>query len=227
MDGVPFAWRLYEIKDRAAHKPNKEELKAQTRHDEDRARWPSLYSSRSDTKVYRSWNYYPSGRLAMVFTNTTCVRWDQTRVIGHWHDRKGKRLEDYLGQAMAALAAGAIAVKHRLAEEAERERRQAEELERRRRERARRDRALKRHEFVLRKAEDYARYERLAAFAAFIERGAYEHSDAPVDRLIGELRSMVEVMEQGFERETLQHEIVRLQLFTDEDPSCDGTSSVA
>ncbi len=46
-------------------------------------------------------------------------------------------------------------------------------------------------------------------------------SDEPVDRLIGELKSLVEVTGQGFERETLQEEIVRLQLYTEDDPVAD------
>jgi len=218
VDGVPFAWRLYEIKDRVPHQPTKEELRAQARREEDRARWPSLYSSRSDTNVYRSWDYLPSGRLAMAFTDTTCSPWDRSRLIGQWRDRKSKRLEEYLDEAIATLATAAVAVNHRLAEEAERERRRAEELERRRREQARRERALKRHEFILKKADEYGRYERLAAFASYLGRKAYRYGDEPVDRLISELRTIVKVMEEGFAREALQDEIVRLQLYTEEDP---------
>jgi len=138
-------------------------------------------------------------------------------LIGQWRDRKSKRLEEYLDEAMATLVMAAMAVKNRLAEEAERERRRADELERRRREQARRERALKRHEFILRKADEYGRYERLAAFAAHLERKAYRYSDEPVDRLVGELRTVVEFMGQGFAREALQDEIVRLQLYTEDD----------
>jgi hypothetical protein len=45
--------------------------------------------------------------------------------------------------------ASAVAIGHRLANEAEKERRRTEELERRRREHARRERRLKRHDFLL------------------------------------------------------------------------------
>lgn len=122
---------------------------------------------------------------------------------------------------MAALATGAVAINHRLAEEAERERRRAEEFERRRREQARRERTLKRHEFILKKADEYGRYERLAAFAEFLEQEAYSYSDEPIDRFIGELRSLIEVMKQGFAREALQDEIIRLQLYTEDDPKAE------
>lgn len=217
IDGIPLAWCIYEIKDRAPHQPTKEEIKVQAQREADRARWPSLYSSGSATKVYRSWDYFPSGRLAMNFIDTTCFRWASTRRIGHWRDRKNKRLEDYLGDAMVALATGAIAVKHRLAEEAEAARLRAEEDERRRVEQARRERALKRHEFILKKAEDFGRYERLAAFAAHLESEVYEHTDEPVDRLIDELTSVVAVLAEGFEREALIGEIGQLNLYAADD----------
>jgi hypothetical protein len=98
------------------------------------------------------------------------------------------------------------------------ERRRAEERERRRRDQARRERVLKRHEFILKKADEYGRYERLAAFAAYLEHKAYRYSEEPVDRLIDELKTLVEVMGQGFARKALQDEIVRLQLYTEDDP---------
>ena len=217
VDGVPMAWHMYAIKDRVPHQPTKEELEAQARQDVYRARAPVLYSSRRDTKAYRSWDYYPSDRLAMKLTDATRFRWGREGWIGYWHDRKSRKLEDYLDNAMATLATGAVAVKHRLAEEAEQARREAEELERRQLEQARRERALKRHEYLLKKADDYVRFERLAAFAQFMKRQVYRYSDEPLDRLIGELGTLVGVMEQSFDREALKEEVVRLQLYTDDD----------
>jgi len=221
VNDVPFLWRLHEIKDRGPHQPTKEELKAQASREESRARWPSLYSSR-DTKAYRSWDYFPSGRLAMTLFDGTRRRWDQDRLVGRWHDRKGKRLEDCLDEAMAALVTSTVAISHRLAEEAERARRRNEEHERRKREQARQERALKRHEFVLKKAEDYVRYQSLSTFAEFLERKVYRYSgEEVIDRLIGELKTLVTLMGQNFEREAMQEEIVRLQLYTDDDAVAD------
>lgn len=88
VNGVPIGWRLYEIRDRAPHQPTREDLRAQARHEEDRARWPDLYSSRPGTKVYPSWDYFPSGRLAMTLTDATRFGWARDRRFGHWHDRK-------------------------------------------------------------------------------------------------------------------------------------------
>ena len=64
-----------------------------------------------------------------------------------------------------------------MAEEAERERRRAEELERRRRGQARRERVPKRHEFMLGKADDFARYQGPAGLTEFMEREGCGFSD--------------------------------------------------
>jgi hypothetical protein len=225
VDDIPIAWRIYAIKDRSPHEPTKQELTAQARHEEDRARWPTLYSSRSDTRVYRSWDYFASDRLALTFTDTTRWGWGRDRQVGHWHDRKSKKLEQYLDDALAALVTGTVAIKHRLAEEAEKERRRAEERERLRREQARRERAMKRHEYILKKADDFSRYEKLVAFAEYMERHAYRYGDEPVDRLVDEMRSLVAVMRDSFERESLEAEIERLQLYSEDDDNAGEPSS--
>lgn len=216
VEGIPFAWRLYETRDRRVHQPTAKELRTQARLDEDRARWPERYAYRSNWKCYPSWDYFPSGRLTMAFIDTTRRGWMEGAVIGRWRDRKSKRLEDYLDDAMAALVSGAIAVKYRLAEEAEDERRSAEEAASRRREAARQERALKRHEFMLEKADDFARVEALARFAGYLERENHQHSDELVDRFVSELRSHIEQMRMGFCREALQEELVRRRLYVND-----------
>ncbi len=216
VEDVPFRWRLYEIKDRAAHQPTKEELERQAEHEEQRRRWPDLYSSRS-TKVYRSWDYFPSGRLAMSFTDATRSVWDQDGPVGRWRDRKNRRLEEYLDEAMAALVACSVAVKHRLAEKAEQERRRADELERRRRVQERREREARRREFMIKKAEEYAVYQKLVALADFIERHTVHESSEAHDRFIADLKSLVATTRKGFDWEALQKEILHLQLYAQDD----------
>jgi hypothetical protein len=154
----------------------------------------------------------------MIFTDATRYRYGRDGLIGHWYDRKGKRLEEYLDEAMAALATSAVAVKHRLALEAEKARKEEEARAARRREAARRERAHRRHDFLFRKAEEYARYEKLAAFATFMERSVYSYKEEPADRLIRELKSLVTVMGENLARETLNEEIVSAQLYAPDDP---------
>ncbi len=66
---------------------------------------------------------------------------------------------------MAAMIAGAVTIRHRLAEEAEEERHRQAEIARQQRERARRDRAIKRHEYLVRKASEFAQLQKLEALA--------------------------------------------------------------
>jgi hypothetical protein len=216
VDDVPVSWRVYEVKGRAAHQPTEKERKEQARREEDRARWPSFYSS--DSKAYRSWDYFPSGKLSMMLTDGTRYRSGRDGLIGHWYDRKGKSLEEYLDDAMAALATGAVAIKHRLALEAEKQRREEEARAARRREASRRERAHRRYDFLLRKAEEYARFEKLSAFATFMERSVYSYRDEPADRLIRELKSLIKVMGENLARDTLNEEIARAHLYTADDP---------
>ena len=104
----------------------------------------------------------------MVITDTTYRAWNGGGVIGRWQDRKGRVLEQYLTDAMAALATGVVSVQRRLAAEAEVERQKAEAIERRRQELLLRERSVKRYEFILRKADEFARYERLKALSEFL-----------------------------------------------------------
>lgn len=68
-------------------------------------------------------------------------------------------------EAMMALVSSAITIKHRLAAEADKERLKQEELERQRRERARLEREKLRQDFVLKKADEFARFEKLYRLA--------------------------------------------------------------
>ena len=105
IEGVSFDWKIGEVQDRHPHEPTAAELKQQARRDEDRARWPSIYSSRREVKVYTSWDYFPSGRLSMTLTDSTLRSWQQGALVGRWHDRKNKKLEEYLDAAIAAMVA--------------------------------------------------------------------------------------------------------------------------
>ena len=51
----------------------------------------------------------------------------------------------------------------------------------------------------------------------FHRRSVY--GDEPVDRLVDEMRSIVAIMRDSFERESLEEEIERLQLYCEDDDS--------
>jgi hypothetical protein len=222
VDDVPIAWRIHETKAKTPHTPTERDLKAEAKREEDRKRYPSLYSSDSNRKAYGAWDHSPSGRLSMTFSDATKFYWGSAGQIGNWRDRSGAPLETYLDEAVRELALGAARIKRRLAEEAEQERVREAERELWRREQARRARAAKRQAYLLRKAEDFDRHRKLSAFADYMERevGAY-NSEAPVDRLVGELRALVDTLGEGLGRDGLVQEVDGLGLYDadDNDPA--------
>jgi hypothetical protein len=214
-DGVPFDWRFHEIKDKKKHVPTKGELKAQAELEAQRVRWGLSYSR--PPKAYRSWDYESSGRLSLTIRDASLPSWRREALIGAWRDRKGRRLEDYLDEAMSALVEAAVAITHRMAEEAERKRLAEEERERQRREEARRERRRRRQEYLTNLAEAHARYRRLSDFAADLRRELGVGREQPADRLFEELQLLLQATETQFSRESIEGEIDRFSLFADDD----------
>lgn len=216
VEGTPVLWQLKETTDQIPHVPTKEELNWQARREADRAKYPYLYSSRSEGSVFRSWDQVPSGRLAMTLRDPSAPRWGRKDLIGHWCDRRNKPLEDYLDQAMATLATSALAIRHRHAEEAEKERQRLEGLERQRWEQARRDRAEKRRQFLFAKADEHERYRRLVALAEFLEQNREQESLSQEIHLLRELREIAGAMRRDLDLAAMNAEADRLQLYADE-----------
>jgi len=214
-DEEAFTVRLYETKDREPHEPTATEIRKQKEEDEWRSKYPDLYSA--DSKVYRSWDYFPSGRLSLEIKDPTAPGWDSRDLVGRWRDHRKKGLENYLPKAMAALTAAPAAVKHRRAEEAEKERIRAEEHARRQREVASRERAEKRQQYVMKKAEGYAGLQRMKALLEYMSREAEVYSAEPVGRIARVMESMIVEMKEGFERQVINEEITKLELFGDDD----------
>ncbi|MEQ1524070.1 MAG: hypothetical protein ABL936_22660, partial [Aestuariivirga sp.] len=103
----------------------------------------------------RTWDRFPSGRLCIEITCPTQYRWNDQILVGRWYDRKAKCAEDYLSEAIVALAGAAALAKHCRAEAEEKARIRAEQEELRQRENVRRERELKRREYQAKKAESY------------------------------------------------------------------------
>jgi hypothetical protein len=216
VEGEPLVPKIYETKSKRAYEPTAADLKKQASYDEDSRRYPTLYPP--GEKVWqRSWTYFPSGRLCLEVSDPSRYSWQNEHLIGRWYDRKTKTLEAYLGEVIIALSPAAVLIKHRRAEEEEQARIRAEEAERRRREEARRQRAAKRHEFLLKKAETYAKYMALLKFCNFLEAEIGSSLNEPADRLASILRSLVEAERQKFDRSVLNSEAAVLGLFSDDD----------
>lgn len=166
VDEQPLAVRFYETKDKTEHVPTAAELKQQAKEDEWRSRFSSTH--RSNHKVYRTWDYFPSGRLMLEVADPKQVRWQADPIIGRWRDRKARTLEHYLGEAMVALRTGAAIARHQRAKEAE-EARLAKEAEERRREQEIQRRLLEKvTAFLMEKADKHAKLVKLETLAAHL-----------------------------------------------------------
>jgi hypothetical protein len=98
------------------------------------------------------------------------VRWQGDPIVGRWRDRSARRLEDQLGEAIAALKVGAATARHRRAKEAE-EARIRQEAEERRRDQVRQRRLLEKvTTFLMVKAEAYAQLTKLESLAAYLSK---------------------------------------------------------
>ena len=215
VNDVPFEWRFHEIKEKTAHEPTSHEMKAQATMEAERARWRIEYLR--PPKAYPTWDYSPSGRLAMTFKDTTLAYWRREALIVTWRDRKGGRLEGDLDDAMTTLVAAAVAIRHRLAEEAGQKRLESEERERRRQAEACRERQRKRRDYLIEMSEQYARYRRLNDFAVHLKQEIGHGQEQQTDRLVEEMGQLLRTMEAGFSREAIERAVTRLDLFTEDD----------
>ncbi len=167
VDEQPLAVRIYEAKDKAAHVPMAAETGRQASDDEWRSQ--HKYPERA-RKVYRSWDYFPSGRLILEIFDPKQMRWGGDPVVGRWRDRSGRRLEDQLGDAIVALKVGAVIARHQRAKEEE-EARIRREAEEQRRDQERQQRLLEKvTAFLMGKAEIHTQLTKLEDLAAYLAR---------------------------------------------------------
>ncbi len=198
-----FILSVSEARDRQAHVPDKADLKAQVELEDRRRRYPTLYAG--DTKAYRAWDYFPSGRLTFDLKAPHPNRW-QDHLAGRWYDRSTKTAESYLNDAIARTVIAAAEIKHERAATAERARVAQEEATRRQRKAARRERATKRAKFLIDLADAFAAHGRTAALLRHFETQTLSGAelDQATERLVRELRTQVESEDSRFSLEALQ-----------------------
>jgi hypothetical protein len=141
---------------------------------------------------WRTWDRYPSGRLCIEITDPTQYRWNDQNLVGRWYDRKAKFAEDYLSEAIVALAGAAALAKHRRAEAEKQARIRAEQEELRQRGKARRERDLKRREYLTKKAESYEGCCRLVALQTVFGQQAKENGNDQFNRIASVLQQFIE-----------------------------------
>lgn len=214
-DSEPFRIRIYETKSKSTYQPTPADLKRQAEYDERSRRHPTLYPA--GNKVWRTWTYYPSGRLCIELSDPTRYSWNNEHLVGRWYDRKNKSADEYLREAIVALAPAAALIKHRRAEAEEKARIQSEETERRRQQQARRERAAKRRDYLFKKADAYAQHRKLVMLAELLTPKANPDGATSFDHIARTLTALIEVESRQFEVEEMNAEIARLGLITDDD----------
>lgn len=137
--------------------------------------------------------------------------------MGRWYDRKTKCAEDYLSEAIIALAGAAALAKHRRAEAEKQARIRAEQEELRQREKARRERELKRREYLTKKAESYEGYRRLVTLQTVFGQQARENGNDQFNQIVSVLRKLVETEGRQFESAAVADEVIDHKLFSEDD----------
>lgn len=212
-----FDFKFYETRTRSPHTPSEAELKRQAEFDARRARWPSLYST--DSKVIRSWDYAPSGRLSLQISDPTVQTWRTSNLVGRWRDRKTKSLDAYLNDVMVALFTAPALVKHRRAEEEREARERAAAEEARQREAARVERLRKRRAFFIERAAEHARLQELRAFAAHLDEGRGGDPSRQLAVVSRELGDLIEEVEGRLAPGSIAAQMVEQEILADEDLS--------
>ncbi|HVR57006.1 MAG TPA: hypothetical protein VMT72_09280, partial [Pseudolabrys sp.] len=190
VDGEAVRIQIGEIRDKREHQPSKAELKAKQDWETRRKEWPTLYNA--DRQHWRRWDHVPSGRMSLTLVDPLRNQWQPDHVIGRWHDRSARRLEDYLQEIVIGIITGAAIVRHnRIASEtAERKRQQAHEAylaeQQRLREQAARDK------FLDDKANDVARLNGIMALREHVSQQHATDSEREQDETLRAADDLIE-----------------------------------
>jgi hypothetical protein len=190
VDGEAIRIQIGEIRDKREHQPTKVELKAKQDWETRRKEWPTLYNA--DRQHWRRWDHVPSGRMSLTLVDPLRNQWQFDHVIGRWHDRLKRRLEDYLQEIVIGILTGGAIVRHnRVASEtAERKRQQAHEAylveQQRLREQAARD------SFLDGKANDVARLNRIIALREHVSKQYTTNSEREQDETLRAADDLIE-----------------------------------
>lgn len=214
VQGEPFLLSIYETKKKVPHEPTKEDLRRQRVHDENHKQYPTLYQ---DKQVYRSWDYQPSGTMALKISDPTQHTWYGVQAVGSWWDRTNKKLENYLSAILVLLATEPVRVKIWRSEKEERARKQAEIEARYHRMVARRERAKNRRDFLEAKAAKFAKLQQLSALSDYWQAELTKSTEPTVELMRRELLNIVKGIQREFSAELLVGELSRSELVTDED----------
>lgn len=211
VDEEPLTIRMYETKSKKPHTPTDKELKAQAEHDERRKRWPSLYSSTS--KTYRTWDYFPSGRLAIEIEDVVRHGWYQPGLKDRWFDDKSVPLEAALNSITLALLRTSAYIKLKRAIEADKAKRIAEAKALRLHEETVRKLENARREYLFSKATEHDQMQKLIALRDTLTQNIPPQPVNLFSNIISELSNTISFLKGKFSSEGIVAEVRELNLY--------------
>ncbi|MBR0913951.1 hypothetical protein [Bradyrhizobium japonicum] len=202
VDGETLSLRLGETKDKTAHQPTQAELRAKADWEENRRKWPSLYSR--DRQHWCNWDYLPSGRLSLTLTDPLRSQWQDSHVLSRWHDRKSSKLEARLDDVLVGMLAGAATARHnRIAAEAEKRRREeAHEAYLKKQERRRYE--AQADAFIEGKADELFRLQKILAFRDYIAREPGAPRSPEEEAILRVTNDLISRLQHGLSADTLK-----------------------
>lgn len=205
INGEAVVLEIGESKNKKEHQPTKGELKAKADWEERRSKWPTLYGS--DRRHWRTWDYFPSGRLSISVVDPLRTPYQSDHVIGRWHDRKAKRLEDFLSEIVVAMFAGAALVRcNRVAAE-DRRRRREEAHQAYLREQERLRYLAQVDAFIESKANEYARLQKVLSLRGYISKHRTLAPSPEEDAILAAVDDLVGRLEHGLSPEAVRQAI--------------------
>ncbi|EAQ96108.1 hypothetical protein [Congregibacter litoralis] len=181
----PFELRIYELVDKQKHTPTATELKEQAR----REKWDQKIGREYSTtrKTYRTWDYLPSGRLALKLSDTNS-RWGSPKIAKHWTEPKtGPALEAKLVDVFIWLAGAEVSAREcRLELEAEVARQQDEAQQQIARQETQ-NRALKLQAFLHELTDTHEQFKKTTSLLAFMRSSRPDSAETPP--IIDELKA--------------------------------------
>ncbi len=211
VDGEPLSIRIYETKDKKPHVPTTTELKAQSLREENRKRWPYLYSSTS--KVFRTWDYFPSGRMAIEIEDVVRHGWYQPALKDRWFDGKSTPLEANLNSVTLALLRTSAYIKLKRAIEADKANRVAEAKALRLQEEALRKLESARREYLASKAAEHDQMLKLIALHDTLTRNSAAYSNELFVKISHDLNNMISQLREKFSLDGVVSEVRERNLY--------------
>lgn len=182
-----FDLRIYETEGKRPHEPTHTELNDQARQDKWRNEHPNWYST--VRKAYRTWDYFPSGRLTLELRASERYDWRDEPIEHRWRDRKAKPLEQSLADVFVWLASAEPLVRERRLKHEEKLRIEAAERERRRMERELHSKAKELERFIVGLLDTQKTEANVSALLQRLSDQQKEGEIWATSRMIKELRS--------------------------------------